>query len=131
MATERRSSYPFTYFLAPTRQSGAFTFTVIILDGSTFLQTSFATYLLVPHRIYKVHPNGHDIWSIAKDDIYFMLSHPNGWEGKKQNQMRKAAVKAGLVPDTPVGEERVSFVTEGEASLHFAIENGVCRRRDN
>lgn len=39
--------------------------------------------------------------------------------------MRKAAVKAGLVPDTQVGNARISFVTEGEASLHFAIENGV------
>jgi hypothetical protein len=43
----------------------------------------------------------------------------------EQNQMRKAAVKAGLVSDTLVDEARISFVTEGEASLHFAIENGV------
>jgi hypothetical protein len=54
-----------------------------------------------------------------------VLSHPNGWEGKEQSQMRKAAVKAGLVPDTQAGHARISFVTEGEASLHFAIENGV------
>lgn len=39
--------------------------------------------------------------------------------------MRKAAVKAGLIPDDQPGHSRVSFVTEGEASLHFAIENGV------
>lgn len=54
-----------------------------------------------------------------------MLSHPNGWEGKEQSQMRQAAVKAKLVPDNAVGQSRISFVTEGEASLHFAIENGV------
>ena len=54
-----------------------------------------------------------------------MLSHPNGWEGKEQGQMRKAAILANLVPDTKEGHARLSFVTEGEASLHFAIENGV------
>jgi hypothetical protein len=57
--------------------------------------------------------------------IDFVLSHPNGWEGKEQAKMRRAAVLAGLIDDTKQGHERVSFVTEGEASLHYAIENGV------
>ncbi len=39
--------------------------------------------------------------------------------------MRQAALKAGLITDTPEEHERISFVTEGEASLHFAIENGI------
>ena len=39
--------------------------------------------------------------------------------------MRKAAVLAGLVPDNPSGHFRLSFVTEGEASLHFCIQNGL------
>lgn len=39
--------------------------------------------------------------------------------------MRRAAVRAGLIPDTLHGHARISFVTEGEASLHFAIENGA------
>ena len=87
----------------------------------------FLKYLLDCSASYikEVHPNGHEIWANAKDDIHFVLSHPNGWEGMEQSQMRKAAVKAGLVPDTQVDEARISFVTEGEASLHFAIENGV------
>jgi hypothetical protein len=75
--------------------------------------------------IQESHPNGHDLWTSVKNDIYYVLSHPNGWEGKEQSQMRKAAVKAGLVPDEPSGQSRISFVSEGEASLHFAIENGV------
>lgn len=32
---------------------------------------------------------------------------------------------AGLIPGTPESRSRVSFVTEGEASLHFAINNGL------
>ena len=54
-----------------------------------------------------------------------MLSHPNGWGGLQQAKMRQAAVLAHLIPDTPEGRMRISFVTEGEASLHFAIERGL------
>lgn len=39
--------------------------------------------------------------------------------------MRRAAVLAGLIKDTEAGNLRLSFVTEGEASLHFSIHNGL------
>ena len=39
-------------------------------------------------------------------------------------QMHKAAVLARLVPDT-ASHTHLSFVTEGEASLHFAVKNGL------
>ena len=39
--------------------------------------------------------------------------------------MRRAAVLAGLITDTEAGHLRLSFVTEGEASLHFSIHNGL------
>ena len=60
-----------------------------------------------------------------KDQIDFVLSHPNGWEGTQQSEMRRAVVLAKLIPDTPEGHSRLSFVTEGEASLHFSIQNGL------
>jgi len=87
----------------------------------------FLSYLLecASSYIQETHPSGVDLWKAHRDEIHFVLSHPNGWEGKEQSQMRQAAVEAGLIPDTPGGHERVSFVTEGEASLHFAVENGV------
>ena len=75
--------------------------------------------------IKETHANGADLWDSVKGQIDFVLSHPNGWEGKQQSQMRKAAILARLVPDTPAGNDRLSFVTEGEASLHFAIQNGL------
>ncbi|CAA7263111.1 unnamed protein product [Cyclocybe aegerita] len=71
------------------------------------------------------HANGTRLWSSVEDSIDFVLSHPNGWEGAEQNQIRKAAVLAGLIPDNPSGHARITFVTEGEASLHFAIQQGV------
>jgi len=89
--------------------------------------SDFLQYLLECSSTYirDTHANGQDLWASVKNDVQFVLSHPNGWEGMEQTQMRYAAVKAGLIPDTPKGHSRVSFVTEGEASLHFAINNGV------
>jgi hypothetical protein len=53
-----------------------------------------------------------------------VLTHPNGWEGGQQELMRQAAIKAGMIPDTPEGRDRLFFVPEGEASLHFCVQNG-------
>ncbi|KAJ2917958.1 hypothetical protein MD484_g2425, partial [Candolleomyces efflorescens] len=70
------------------------------------------------------HPNGEDLWRSVSSDIEYVISHPNGWEGYQQSQIRRAVVLAGLIPDSPDGNSRVTFVTEGEASLHFAIDYG-------
>ena len=60
------------------------------------------------------HVNGEELWSSFADNVDFVLSHPNGWEGAEQSQMRQATILACLVPDTPSGPARVLFVTEGE-----------------
>jgi hypothetical protein len=57
--------------------------------------------------------------------MQFVLSHPNGWEGAQQTKMRRAAVYGGLIPDTDEGKARIRFVTEGEASLHACVLNGL------
>jgi hypothetical protein len=87
----------------------------------------FLAYMLkcASSYIQDTHANGHRLWDSVKNDIHYILSHPNGWEGTEQNQMRRAAILAGLIPDTPAGHSLVDFVTEGEASLHFVIQNGV------
>ena len=87
----------------------------------------FLKYLLecASSYIQQAHFNGPDLWNSVKTHIDFVLSHPNGWEGTEQSEMRRAAVLAGLVPDNASGHSRLSFVTEGEASLHFSVQNGV------
>ncbi|GAW00248.1 protein [Lentinula edodes] len=75
-------------------------------------------------------PDGRSFWESVKDRIVFVLSHPNGWEGRQQSSMRRAAVLAGLAPDSPEGQNRILFVTEGEASLHFCINNGLTVQED-
>ena len=99
----------------------------------------FLRYLLecASRYIQDTHANGPDLWNSVKSHIDFVLSHPNGWEGTQQNDMRRAAVLAGLIPDNASGHSRLSFVTEGEASLHFSVHNGlptgamkVCRQTE-
>jgi len=89
--------------------------------------SDFITYLhkCVESYIEQTHPNGVDLWRSLSPQAEYVLSHPNGWEGSQQSQMRKAAVSAGLIPDTTNGNERLHFVTEGEASLHYSLENGL------
>ncbi|KAM6489451.1 hypothetical protein JOM56_015084 [Amanita muscaria] len=59
-------------------------------------------------------------WSAIERNTYFVLTHPNRWEGRQQSQMRDAAVAAGLVNNS-TSAHRITFVTEGEAGLHFCL----------
>jgi hypothetical protein len=84
-------------------------------------------YLYHCARIYirDTHANGAELWASLEPGISFVLTHPNGWEGAQQQQMRKAAVLGGLIPNTNEGQARIQFVTEGEASLHFCVQSGL------
>ena len=65
------------------------------------------------------------MWRGLEDRTDFVLTHPNGWEGAQQGMMRIAAVQAGLIPANDEGHSHLSFVTEGEASLHFCVQSGL------
>jgi hypothetical protein len=84
----------------------------------------FLRYLLecASSYIQDTHVNGRGLWISVQDQIAFVFSYPNGWE---QIEMRQAAILADLIPDTKAGHARLSFVSEGEASLHFSIQNGL------
>lgn len=75
--------------------------------------------------IQDTHEDDNELWASLEPRIEYVLTHPNGWEGAQQEQMRKAAIIAGLVPDTDTGRSRIRFVTEGEASLHFCLRSGL------
>ncbi|KAF7290577.1 hypothetical protein MIND_01297800 [Mycena indigotica] len=61
-------------------------------------------------------------WNKLLESMDVVLSIPNGWEGPQQEQMRRAAIGAGLVDAH--GADRVKFVSEAEASVLYAIETG-------
>jgi hypothetical protein len=64
--------------------------------------------------------SGDDILGSVGNNIEFILSHPNGWEGQQQSDMRRAAINADLV-NTNEALERICFIAEGEASLYFCL----------
>ena len=99
--------------------------------GKTAVQV-FGDYLGYLFRCTKnfivdTHANGASLWRAIEEDLQLVLSHPNGWEGAQQTKMRRAAVYGGLIPDTDAGKARIRFVTEGEASLHACVLNGLAK----
>ncbi|KAG2016364.1 hypothetical protein CC2G_009535 [Coprinopsis cinerea AmutBmut pab1-1] len=98
-------------------------------QGKTVVQVlaDFLRYLrrCAKRFIQDTHIGGEDLWRTLEPYMHYVITHPNGWEGYQQSQIRKAVVQARLIADRPSGHDRVTFVTEGEASLHFAIENGL------
>ncbi|KAG1734631.1 hypothetical protein EDB19DRAFT_1896424 [Suillus lakei] len=85
----------------------------------------FMQYLFRCARSYieETHPSGSNLWRSLENRIEFVLTHPNGWEGPQQKQIRLAAVLGGLIPSTEDGMARVHLLTEGEASLHYCVTN--------
>ena len=87
--------------------------------------SDYMRYLFQCAREYITETHGDLLWNSLKNDIMFILTHPNGWGGPQQTQMRKSAVTAGLVPSMDRAKANIAFVTEGEASLHFCLSNGL------
>jgi hypothetical protein len=73
------------------------------------------------------YAEGDSTWRRLIPQAHFIIGHPNGWEGAQQAKLRKAAVKAEFVPDNIKDRARIHFVTEGEASLHFCLEEGLVK----
>lgn len=102
-----------------------------LLPGDKTVTDVFGDFLRYLYNCTKMYvqdthlPNGDALWESVANDIQYVISHPNGWEGTQQVQMRIAAVAADLIPNTNKGHARVRFITEGEASLHFCLMHGL------
>ena len=83
--------------------------------------TDFIKYLFECTKTYIQERHMAFTWSIHKDSIEYIFTHPNGWEGVQQQLYRQAIEAAGLVPATSQGRARVQLLTEGEASLHYCV----------
>ncbi|KAG6334774.1 hypothetical protein ID866_4307, partial [Astraeus odoratus] len=85
--------------------------------------SDFMKYLFrcAHNYIVESHASGPTMWKSLENRIEFVLTHPNGWEGPQQQQIRRAAELAGLVPAGEDGQARLHLLTEGEASLHFCV----------
>lgn len=83
----------------------------------------FMRYLFYCTQKYIEDSHGVNLWKSVENRIEYVLTHPNGWEGPQQKQIRRAATMAGLVPSSPETQDRVHLLTEGEAGLHFCVSN--------
>ena len=86
------------------------------------LFADFIRYLFdstVAH-IKEAEPTGDVLWTNFGPRVELVLSHPNGWEGRQQELMRKAVVQAEIFNEEEA-RTRVSFVTEGEASFNYCV----------
>jgi hypothetical protein len=81
----------------------------------------FAYLLKHTERFFKDHQvDGDSLWQSYGPKVDFVIAHPNGWGTHEQSTLRKAAVKGGLVPEDSA-KQRIHFVSEGEASVHFVM----------
>lgn len=87
--------------------------------------SDFMRYLRSCAQTFITDTHSESLWASVETNIDFVLTHPNGWEGAQQSEIRRAAVLAGLVDNTSEGQSRIQLLTEGEASLHYCIGNGV------
>ncbi|VDB95852.1 unnamed protein product [Peniophora sp. CBMAI 1063] len=99
------------------------------LPASKTLVDVYADYYAYLYQCTKTYIRETQVGNMSKllldsleDRIDFVLSHPNGWGGAQQEAMRSAIVSAGIVTEEEA-RERVTFVTEGEASLHFCVSH--------
>ncbi|KIM25808.1 hypothetical protein M408DRAFT_330992 [Serendipita vermifera MAFF 305830] len=69
--------------------------------------------------------DGERIWNRLGDKAHIVLATPNGWDTTQQGFLRQAMIDAGII--TKEDEERLSFVTEGEASVHYALHYSQSR----
>lgn len=87
--------------------------------------TDYIRYLNKCTKEYIEQTHSHNVLDYFGDEVMYVMTHPNGWGGPQQTQLREAAVHADLVSDTDEGRARVCFVTEGEASLHYCLACGL------
>jgi hypothetical protein len=93
-------------------------------QGVTLLKaySDFIRYIYGKTRTFFIEstPNGQNVWNRLKQTTVLVFCTPNGWEISQQAFLRDATVKAGIMGKKWT-EERIEFITEGEASVHYAI----------
>lgn len=66
--------------------------------------------------------DGQALWERLGRSFEIVFAIPNGWNNTQQNFIQDAAVAAGILPAN-FARQRLFFVSEAEASVHFAVEH--------
>ena len=73
-------------------------------------------------------PNGELRRNSISSPVELVLTHPSGWGSPQRAKLRTAAIKAGIIPDTPARHASVHFVTKREASFSFCASESEAGR---
>lgn len=97
------------------------------LPNGVSLKQIYAHFLsyLFKHSVEFFKSNSHDgelIWARLKDSFDLVLAIPNGWDTTQQGFLRDMVVLADVLPKGH-DAKRLQFVSEAEASVHFALEH--------
>lgn len=85
--------------------------------------TDFLRYLYTSTRQFFEDEilNGRIVWNrLRSDNFVLVIAAPNGWDLPQQEFLRTAAIEAGWVAQGS-SDKSITFVTEGEASVHYAL----------
>jgi hypothetical protein len=84
------------------------------------IYSSFLKYLVAHTKAWFCENtfDGRRIWD--KVEIHYAMAIPDGWDDTQQVMLRRCFVAAGLLVDET--EERLEFIREAEASVHFALQ---------
>ncbi|KAG8807374.1 hypothetical protein FRC17_004491 [Serendipita sp. 399] len=84
--------------------------------------TDFIQYIYRVAKDFFVNntPNGLQIWNRLESRIPIIFCIPNGWDMSQNALLTDASIKSGIVT-TANAEDRLWFITEGEASVHYAL----------
>ncbi|KAG8753939.1 hypothetical protein FRC14_005519 [Serendipita sp. 396] len=65
-------------------------------------------------------PNGQQTWSRLHDQMPIVFCTPNGWDLCQHAVLTDASIRAGIAAEVDA-EDCLWFLTEGEASVHYAL----------
>ncbi|ORY73067.1 hypothetical protein BCR35DRAFT_354200 [Leucosporidium creatinivorum] len=84
--------------------------------------SSFLAYLLEHTRSWFAEHTleGGETWNRLIGSAQVVMAIPDGWDEVQQAVMKEALVETGLLGDEV--EERLDFLREAEASVHFALK---------
>jgi hypothetical protein len=77
-------------------------------------------YMFGHTRDFFTQRYGAGVWEELRAIMTLVVAHPNGWGVKEQDRLRHAVVLSGIINVSDV-QQRVHFVPEAEASVHYVL----------
>ncbi|KAG8807085.1 hypothetical protein FRC17_004661, partial [Serendipita sp. 399] len=95
------------------------------LPRGTSLVQVYADFIRYIYKVTKNFftnktPTGQQIWSRLENRMPIIFCVPNGWDIRQHAVITDAAKRSGIVTEHDA-EDRLWFLTEGEASVHYAL----------